>query len=60
MKNINAIKKNTDALLDACEEDGKYMLMYQCQNGQNHNMQIANGSFKNVAKIHVSGNDTNK
>jgi hypothetical protein len=48
-------KENTDALLDASEETGKYMLMYRHQNEQNHNMQRANSSFKNEAKFTYLG-----
>jgi hypothetical protein len=52
--NINAIKRITEALIDARKEVGlevntektKYMLLSRHQNaGQNHNIKIANRSF---------------
>jgi hypothetical protein len=55
--NINAIKKNTETLIDASKEVGlevnaektKYMFMSRHQNaGQNHNIKIR--SFENVAQ----------
>jgi hypothetical protein len=58
--NIDAIKKNTEALTDATEEVGleanaektKYMLLSRHQNaGQNHGIKIANRSFENLAQF---------
>jgi hypothetical protein len=54
-ENIDVIKKNTEALLEASEEVGlqvnqektKYMLMLHNQKtGQNHSIKIANSSLK--------------
>jgi hypothetical protein len=55
--NIDAIMKNTEALLDASMEVGlevnpektKYMLISRCQKtGQKYSIKIANGSFEDV------------
>jgi hypothetical protein len=59
-ENIDTIKKNTKALLDASKEVGlevnqketKYVLMSCSQEtGQKHSIKIANRSFENVAKF---------
>jgi hypothetical protein len=58
--NIDTIKKNTEALLDASKEVGlevnpektEYMLMSRSQKiGQKHSIKIANRSFEEVAKF---------
>jgi hypothetical protein len=57
---IETIKKNTQTLIDAGKEFGleistektKSMLLSRLQNaGQSHNINIANGSFENVAQF---------
>jgi hypothetical protein len=57
---IDAIKKNTQALLDASKEVGlelnpeeaKYMLMSRNQKaGQKHSIKMANRSFEDLAKF---------
>jgi hypothetical protein len=59
-KNIDDIKKNTEALLEASKDVGlevtpektKYMLMSRGQKiGQKHSIKIANRSFEDVAKF---------
>jgi hypothetical protein len=59
-ENIDAMKKNTEALLDASKEVGmevnpektKCMLMSRIQKiGQKHSINIANRSFENVEKF---------
>jgi hypothetical protein len=55
---IDAIKKNTETLIDSSQEVGlevnaektKYMLLSRHQNaGQNHDIKTANRSFENMA-----------
>jgi hypothetical protein len=62
--NINTIKKNTEALLDASNEVGlevnpektKYMLMSRSQKtGQMFSIKVANRSFEDVAKFRYLG-----
>jgi hypothetical protein len=61
---INAIKKNTETLIDASkevclevnEEKTKYMLLSCHQNaGQNHNIKMANRCIENVAEYKYLG-----
>jgi hypothetical protein len=63
-ENIDNIKKNTEALLDASKEVGievnsektKYMLKSLSQKfGKKHSIKIANGSFEDVAKFTYLG-----
>jgi hypothetical protein len=62
--NTNIIKKNTGALTDMSKDVGlevntektKYVLIPHHQNSQqNHNIKMANKTFKNVAKIKYQG-----
>jgi hypothetical protein len=61
---IDTTQKNTDTLIDASKEVGleentkktKYMLLSHHQNaGQNHNINIANRAFGNVAQFTYLG-----
>jgi hypothetical protein len=63
-ENIDAVQKNTEALLDAGKEVGlevnsektKYMLTSRCmKSGQMHSIKIANRSFECVAKLKYLG-----
>jgi hypothetical protein len=63
-ENIDTIKKNTEAILDASKEVGlevnpkktKYMLMSRSQKvGQKHSIKLANRSFEDVAKFKYLG-----
>jgi hypothetical protein len=63
-ENIDTIKKNKEALLDASKEVGlemnpektKYMLMSRSQKiGQKHSIKTANRSFEEVAKFKYLG-----
>jgi hypothetical protein len=62
--NIDAIKKNTESLIDASKEIGleinvektKYMLLSRHQNvGQNRDVKIVNRSFENVSQFKYLG-----
>jgi hypothetical protein len=62
-ENIDTIRKNTEALLDAGKEVGlevnsektKYMLMSHKKAGQRHGIKIANRSFEGMAKFKYLG-----
>jgi hypothetical protein len=63
-ENIDTIRKNTEALLNASKEVGlevnpektKYMLMSRSQKiGQKHSIKIANRSFEDMAKFRYLG-----
>jgi hypothetical protein len=62
---VHAIKKNTEALVDASKEIGlevnaektKYMVMSRNQNaGQNHNIKLDNKSFGRVEQFRDNPN----
>jgi hypothetical protein len=66
---IDTIGKNTKTLIDASKgvalevnaEKTTYMLLSSHQNaGQNHNKNIANRSFENVAQFKILWNDSIK
>jgi hypothetical protein len=61
-ENIDTIKKNTEALLDASKKVGlevnpektKYMLTLHYQSvGQKHSIKIVNSSFEDVASLNI-------
>jgi hypothetical protein len=63
-ENVDTIKKNTEALLDASKKVGpevnpektKYILMSRSRKtGQKHSIKIANRSFEDVAKFIYPG-----
>jgi hypothetical protein len=63
-ENVNTVKKNTEALLDAGKKVGlevnpektKYMLMSRYQKaGQKHSIKIANRSFEDIAEFKYLG-----
>jgi hypothetical protein len=63
-ENIDTVKENKEALLDASKELGlevnpektKYMLMPRNQKvGNKHSIKVANGSFEDVAKFRYLG-----
>jgi hypothetical protein len=62
--NIHTIKKNRESLIDTSKDIGldvntekiKYMLLSHHQNaGQNHDIEIANRCFENVAQLKYFG-----
>jgi hypothetical protein len=65
--NKDTVKKNTEIPIDAAKEVGleleaektKYMLLSRHQTvGQNHDMKIANGSYKRKTKRGISPEET--
>jgi hypothetical protein len=67
--NIDAVKKDTETLIDASKEVGleinvektKYMLLFRQKNvGQDRGIKIANRSFENVSQFRLGATVTNQ